>query len=376
MRSVPVLTLALAAAVHAAPAVAGCGPADADFTAPLEWAAVPVSVDLADERVLLGLHGERVPSRRAPVWLAEAGDPLPQTWMDKVDWSAYRLDAGAPAPTRLYFDADGRLCRAERYDLGQGGRRASPPFLLGGFALEYDAAGALRRAVEFDQTAYRAPPVYSAVRQACLKRDAQGVLEAFVGGGCGDAGKTAAARRYVRDASGRLLRVIDGSEQGTAMSVQTYDAEGRPLRRYVGPEAARGHSPQGDGPYPYAAPPPQSDPVYVLERGRLSRLSSEEPDTDWRIVRIADDVPLDGGEDESWDPAAQTVLAQGAADAQGRASLSSEAQERVWKAMLDAPGRIFWYRNPMSRVQLVPAMPQARWRACADPSNLAADACG
>jgi hypothetical protein len=29
----------------------------------------------------------------------------------------------------------------------------------------------------------------------------------------------------------------------------------------------------------------------------------------------------------------------------------------------------------MSRVLLLPAMDEARWRACADPANQAADAC-
>lgn len=369
------LALALAATLHAGAAMAGCGPADADFTAPPAWPAVPVSVALGQDRVLLGRDGARVPARPAPVWLAEAGDPMPQTWMDRVDWAAYPPQADSPAPTRLYFDAAGRLCRVESYDAGQPGR-ASPPLLSGGFALEYDAAGALVRAVEYDQTAYRAPPVYTAVRQACLKRDARGSLTEFVGGGCGDAGKTAPTRRYVRDASGKLLRVIDSTATGAAVSVQAYDAQGRPSQRYAGPEAARGSGAEGDGPHPHAVPAAQPDPLYVLERKRLANLADGVPDSDWRIVRIAADVALDDAEDASWNPAAQTVLARGIVDPQGRAALSAEEQARIWDAMREAPGRIFWYRDPMSRVQLVPAMPQARWRACADPANLAADACG
>ncbi|MGE8690742.1 MAG: hypothetical protein ACN6PJ_26595 [Achromobacter sp.] len=367
-------TLALAAAVHGSPAWAACGPADADFTAPAALTAVPVSVDLSDERVLLGRNGERVATRPAPVWTAESGDPLPQTWMDKVDWSAYREDDAA-APTRLYFDADGRLCRVQRYDVPARGARAAEPFLLGGFAMEYDATGALARVVEYDQTAYRKPAVYSAVRQTCLKRDAQGALTALIEGPCGNARGPAASRHFLRDAGGRLLRVIDTDEEGRAVSVQAYDGQGRPGQRYLYPHSRYAAPGDGNIPYPYAEPPRKHDSLYVLERERLSRLATEVPGSDWRIVRIPDDIPVDDADMQSWNPRAQIVLAQGVTDRQGRARLEPEAREKVWQAMHDKPGRIFWYQDPASRVLLVPAMEQARWRACSDPANLAADAC-
>ncbi|MCY1523434.1 hypothetical protein D9M68_583310 [compost metagenome] len=372
------LILALTAALHGAPAWAACGSADADFAAPTALAESPVSVDLSDERVLLGRNGERVATRRAPVWTAERGDPLPQTWMDKVDWSAYRLDGddAGVAPTRLYFDADGRLCRALRYDVPRRGGRAAAPFLTGGFAFEYDAKGSLARVVEYDQTAYRKPAIYSAVRQTCLKRDAQGALTALIEGPCDNARVPAASRYFLRDAAGRLLRVIDTNVEGRAVAVQAYDGQGRPRQRYLNLYSRYAAPGDGNIPYPYAEPPPNDDSLYVLERERLSGLVTEVPGNKWRIVRIADEVPVDDADMPSWNPQAQTILAEGVTDPEGRAPLEPAAQEKVWQAMHDKPGRIFWYPDPMTRMLLVPAMPQARWQACSDPANLAADACG
>lgn len=363
---------ALAAALHAAPALSACGPADAGFAAaPATLAAVPVSVDLDDERVLLGHHGERVATQGNPVWAANTGDLLPRTWMDKVDWSAYRADGGdAIAPTRLYFDPDGRLCRVERYEKPRRGAPAAQP--SGGYALEYDAAGALLRVAKYEQAA---PGAYEMVGQACLKRDAQGALTAFIRDRCGDAQDAAGGRRFVRDAKGALLRVIDATDRGEPVAVQAYDSQGRPGQRYVFQHSRFVVPGEGHGPYPYAEPASKQDHAYVLERDRLSSLSSEVPGNEWRIVRIADEVPLDDADMESWDPRTQIVLAKGVTDPKGRAQLKPDAQERVWKAMHDKPGRILWYFDPMSRVQLVPAMAPAKWQACADPANLAADAC-
>ncbi|MNQ28978.1 hypothetical protein D3C85_422800 [compost metagenome] len=381
----------LAAALHAAPALSACGPADAGFAAPGTLAATPVSVDLSHERVLLGRHGERVPTRPAPVWAEDKGDLLPRTWMDKVDWSAYRVDGGANggasggadggtdggvdggravAPTRLYFDPDGRLCRIERYDRPARGGRAPQP--AGGFALEYDARGALLRVAEYEQ----APgATYAMVGQTCLKRDAQGALIEFIADRCGNAQDPAGSRRFVRDAAGALLRVIDTTALGEPVAVQTYDGNGRPRQRYVrqySPYAAAGES---SASLPYAEPAPQRDRLHILEREGLSRLSAEVPGNEWRIVRIADDVPLDDSDLESWDPQTQTVLAQGLTGPLGQAPLKPDEQERIWKAMHDKPGRILWYVDPMSRVLLVPAMAPAAWQACTDPANLTGQAC-
>ncbi|MGB3432956.1 hypothetical protein [Achromobacter sp.] len=364
------LVLMLAAIAHAGPALAACGPASVDFTAPVALTAVPVSVGLGGDRVLLGRQGERVAARNHPVWVEETGDPLPRTWLDKVDWSAYRLDSVQHAPARLYFDGDGRLCRAESYDIAR--RGDATPFLSGGYTLEYDGAGALTRVVEYEQTAVRRPAAYAASRQTCLKRDARGALTAFIDDACDDKQEPAAGRFYARDATGRLLRAIDTTSQGGAFQVQTYDVQGRPQQRYL-----RRHSPGENGKsYAYAEIASRDSRPYPLRREELNQLSTEVPGNEWRIVSIADEVPLDDSDMQSWDPNTQTILAQGVTDAQGRSPLAADAQERVWQAMHDKPGRIFWYSDLMSRVLLLPAMDEARWRACADPANQAVDACG
>ncbi|WP_043517306.1 hypothetical protein [Achromobacter arsenitoxydans] len=360
---------ALAAALYAAPAMSACGPADAGFPASGALTAVPVSVDLAQERVLLGHNGERVATHPLPVSLPDARDPLPRTWMDKVDWSAYRVDGGqASAATLLLFDADGRLCRVERRDRP----RRGPPLVSGGYAFEYDAAGVLLRVAEYEAAADNALTISG---QVCLKRDAQGALEAFIAGRCGDTGAVA-SRRYVRNAAGALLRVIDAAGQGAPVAVQTFDEQGRPRQRYVR-QHARGAAPDADGGLSaYAQPASTRDRLFVLERDGLSRLSTEVPGNEWRIVRIKDGVPIDDEDMQSWDPRAQTVLAEGVTGSEGQSPLASQDQTRVWNAMRDHPGRVFWYVDPMSRLLLTPAMAPAAWRACTDPGNLAGDACG
>lgn len=360
----------LAAALHAGPALSACGRADAGFAAPAALTAVPVSADLSDERVLLGRDGARVATRSAPVWAGGSGDLLPRTWMDKVDWSAYPVADGAVAPTRLYYDPDGRLCRVERYEKPRRGAPASHP--SSGYALEYDAAGALLRVAGYE----RAPDgTYLMVSQTCLKRDARGALVEFIQDRCGNAKDPAASRRFLRNAEGGLLRVIDTSSRGDPVAVQTYGSDGQPRQRFVHQHSRFVVPGEGSGPYSYAEPASQQDHPYVLKRDRLAHLSTEVPGNQWRIVRVADDVPLDDPDMASWDPQTQTVLAQGVTDPKGQARLKPDAQERVWKAMHDKPGRILWYLDPMSRVLLVPALAPAAWQACTDPANLAADAC-
>ncbi|MNT22833.1 hypothetical protein D3C72_1582300 [compost metagenome] len=197
---------------------------------------------------------------------------------------------------------------------------------------------------------------------------------AFIAGRCDDTA-TASGRRYVRNAAGALLRVIDTAAQGEPAAVQTFDEQGRPGRRYVRQYSRFAAPGAGNGPHAYAQPASTQDRLYVLERDALSRLSTEVADNEWRIVRVDDSVPLDDTDMQSWDPRTQTVLAQGVTGPAGQSPLAPEEQTRVWQAMLDQPGRIFWYLDPMSRVLLVPAMAQDAWQACADPENPAPDAC-
>ncbi|MDQ6212328.1 hypothetical protein NMF62_04560, partial [Achromobacter insolitus] len=216
------------------------------------------------------------------------------------------------------------------------------------------------------------PAAYAASRQTCLRRDARGALSAFINEGCGSAQEPQGGRFYARDADGHLLRAIDTTAQGGAFRVQAYDAEGRPQQRYL-----RRYSPgESDRSYADIETAARDSRPYALKREELGSLSAEVPGNEWRIVRIADEIPVNDSDMQSWDPRTQTILAQGVTDPKGRAPLAADVQARVWQAMNDKPGRIFWYSDPMSRVLLVPAMDEARWRACADPANPSADAGG
>lgn len=370
LQAPPVFAAGSVAGGAPAPSVA-CGPVAAGFQPHDGMTGIAVSVDLNHERVLLGLNGERVATRPGPVWAPDAGDLMPQTWMDKVDWSVYRVDgADAAAPTRLYVDAGGRLCRVEQYDAPRRGQRSGRA--AGGHVLEYDASGALLRVAHYEQAPGAA---YTMTGLTCLERNAQGALVRFIANRCGDASSHAAGRHFVRAPAGKLLRVIDATTQGDPVAVQAYDEQGRPGQRYVRRHAALFGSGDGDGPVAYAEPAINVDRVGVLERDELSRLTTGVPGNAWRIVRIADDVPLDDTDMQSWDPGAQTVLIGGTTGPQGESPLAPDVQELVWQAMRDMPGRIFWYLDPMTRMTLVPAMSPAAWKACTDPSNLAADAC-
>ena len=355
--------------LYPAPALAACDPADAGFPAPGALTTIPVSVDLTQDRVLLGRHGERVATHPQPIWLTEAGDPLPRTWMDKVDWTAYRVDGGrGAAQAQLLFDADGRLCRVQRLE-----RRASGAVSVsGGYAFDYDDGGKLRRVAEYARAHDAA---YSLVGQVCLARDARGALQAFIAGGCGDGVDAAPGRHYVRDAAGKLLRSIDAAAANEPVAVQTYDEHGRPAARYVRRATVLRSATGGDGFIAYAVPLSTQDRLQVIEREELSRLTTDVAGNAWRIVRLNEDVPLDDTDMVSWDPRNQTVLAEGVTGREGQSALDPAAQQKVWEAMQDEPGRILWYTDPMSRLVLLPAMPAATWRACTDPGNVSRDAC-
>lgn len=372
----PLLAAAIAALslTAAMPAQADCGPAPLDFGAPPSLPAMPVSVLLDGDRVLLGKQGERIATQRKLIWTQETGDPNPRTWTDKVDWSAYVTQENAlkPAPTRLYFAPQGQLCRMERYQSIRG-----RSVLMGGYTLEYDTRGQLAGYTEYDEAPASSAHTYAPTRHACLQRDAQGTLTTFIDDLCGDPRGPGNSRHYVRDAQGKLLRVIDTLSAGMPVAVQAYDAQGAPGLRYVRQASAYAVSGDGQGPYAYAEPAQRIDRVYPRLREQLAALPSEIPGIEWRIVRIADDVPMGDRDDQSsWDPAVQTVLVQGETDAQSMARLPPAAQDTVWQAMQAHPGRVLFYFDPMGRVVLAPAMTPAQWEACGDPANLAPDACG
>lgn len=368
-----VLRVALAAAplLFASAAHAACGPADTDFSVASTLPAVSISVDLDGERVLLGKRGERVPTN-SRLAVLDDGELMPRTWMDKVDWSAYRVSdkRARPAPTKLYFDPEGQLCRVERYRSMRG-----EAVLESGYTLAYDASGALTAYTEYSLSSPSNPQPYYATRSACLQRDAQGQLTTFIDDGCGDTKSAGARRHFVRDDSGRLLRVIDLMSPGQPVSVQLLDAQGKPGPRYVR-LATNYFVPGADQtPLAYADPPVKPrERVYPLEQKTLAALPLEVPENPWRIVRIKDDVPMDD-DMMSWDPETQIVLAQGADSTQNVAVLTPAQQQQVWKTMGDHPWRVYFYPDPATRILLVPAMPPEKWKACSDPANTTADAC-
>ena len=368
-----VLRVALAAAplLFASAAHATCGPADTDFSVASTLPAVSISVDLDGERVLLGKRGERVPTN-SRLAVLDDGELMPRTWMDKVDWSAYRVSnkRARPAPTKLYFDPEGQLCRVERYRSMRG-----EAVLESGYTLSYNASGALTAYTEYSLSSPSNPQPYYATRSACLQRDAQGQLATFIDDGCGDTKSAGARRHFVRDDSGRLLRVIDLVSPGQPVSVQLLDAQGKPGPRYVR-LATNYFVPGADQtPLAYAEPPVKPrERVYPLEQKTLAALPLEVPENPWRIVRIKDDVPMDD-DMMSWDPETQIVLAQGADSTQNVAVLTPAQQQQVWKTMGDHPWRVYFYPDPATRILLVPAMPPEKWKACSDPANTAADAC-
>lgn len=372
------LALIAAGLMNVSTAYARCEPVDADFSVASALPSVPITVNLNDDHMLLGHQGERVAAQRQLITVGTGGDLMPQTWIDKVDWSAYRINPDAnpggsrAAPSRLVFDTDGRLCRIERYRTGRGAAQ-----LEGGVALAYDANGALSGYVEYEETAGAGPRRFTAARRACLQRNAQGQLTAFVSDGCTTTGGSGPTRHYVRDSTGRLLRIVDTQSPQDALAVQIMDAQGKAGPRYVQRQPSYSMAAVSDAPYAYPDPPERSaDRLLPLFQKNLSRLPTEVPDNDWRVVRIKDDVPLDEEDMVSWDPDTQIVLAQGKTDAQGDAVLSPAQQQQTWQAMRDYPWRVFFYRDPMSRVMLLPAMPPAQWKACSDPANMAEDACG
>ncbi len=368
-----VLRVALAAAplLFASAAHAACGPADTDFSVASTLPAVSISVDLDGERVLLGKRGERVPTN-SRLAVLDDGELMPRTWMDKVDWSAYRVSdkRARPAPTKLYFDPEGQLCRVERYRSMRG-----EAVLESGYTLSYNASGALTAYTEYSLSSPSNPQPYYATRRACLQRDAQGQLTTFIDDGCGDTKSAGARRHFVRDDSGRLLRVIDLVSPGQPVSVQLLDAQGKPGPRYVR-LATNYFVPGADQtPLAYADPPVKPrERVYPLEQKTLAALPLEVPENPWCIVRIKDDVPMDD-DMMSWDPETQIVLAQGADSTQNVAVLTPAQQQQVWKTMGDHPWRVYFYPDPATRILLVPAMPPEKWKACSDPANTAADAC-
>lgn len=353
-----------AALLAAAPTLcwAACAPIDTPFGAEPAGAALrpqPLALALDGPRVLLGLHGERVQADTRLITVAEDGDLTPRLWPDAVDWSVYASRAGEPGATVLQRDADGRLCRIDRYRQVRG-RQVED----GGYRLAYDAQGRLAAYAEF--TSARSGK--GALQQACVARDGQGRVTAVFLDDCG--GTPSRPVYYVRDDAGSLLRIIDLRAGPLGARVQRLNADGTTRAVYRSRP-----DPDRDGAMiAYALPANPQDRILPVAPGASPIVITEIPDEPWRVVRVpADTVEGDGL--PSWDPKVQTVLLKGVSNAQGRVVLASAQIAPFHRALRETPGRVFLYVHDMTRFLPVTALDAKAWGRCVDPARRDAGAC-
>ncbi|MCH4579320.1 hypothetical protein [Achromobacter xylosoxidans] len=347
-----------------APALAwsACPPLDTPFGADPPGAALrpqPLALALDGPRVLLGLHGERVPADTRLIAVPEDGDLAPRIWPDAVDWSVYASRAGEPGATVLQRDAEGRLCRIDRYRL-QRGRQIED----GGYRLAYDAEGRLAGYAEYASARDRG----GALQQACVRRDAKGRVTAVFQDGC-----SATPERpvyYVRDDAGALLRIIDQRAGPLGTLVHRLNPDGTTRAVYRSRP-----DPDRDGALiAYAVPPAQEDRILPVAPGTSPVITTEIPDEPWRLVRVpADTVEGDGL--PSWDPKVQTVLLKGLSNARGQVVLEAGQIAPFHQALRETPGRVLLYVHEMTRFLPVTALDAQAWKRCIDPARRDAGAC-
>lgn len=341
---------------------AACAPIDTPFGAEPAGVALrpqPLALSLDGPRVLLGLHGERVQADTRLIAVAEDGDLTPRIWTEAVDWSVYASPAGAPGMTVLQRDADGRLCRIDRYRQVRG-RQVED----GGYRLAYDAGNRLAAYAEF--TSARSGK--SALQQACVTRDAQGRVTAVFQDGCG--GTPSRPVYYVRDDAGTLLRAIDQRAGPLGTVVRSLNPDGSTRAVYRSRP-----DPDRDGALiAYALPPDPQDRILPVASGASPVVITEIPDEPWRVVRVPADT-VEGDALPSWDPQVQTVLLKGKSNAQGRVVLDAAQIAPFHQALRETPGRVFLYVHDMTRFLPVTALDAQAWNRCVDPARRDAKAC-
>ena len=320
--------------------------------------------------VLLGHRGERVPAPVALFALSDP-DPEPRFWPDAVDWSPYTLADGAEANIVFERDRNGAICRILQ-SVPMRGKRLD----LGGYRLAYDARGRLTGYVQY-VTGRGAS--YEAERQACVERNDAGAIIALHETGCvAPAGQAAAARPvqskpaqsvyFVRDGQGRILRRIDLRAGIEGAEVLRYGAAGGVVRLRARPTS-------DNALLAYAEPASSKERLWILQTGTVPPLNIEIGDQPWRVVRIPAEV-LALPDDASWDPDTHTLLFEGKTNADGELVLSAPQQAQLREALRQTPGQILLYTDPMTRFQPVEALTPDAWRACLDPAQARADACG
>ncbi|WYX22717.1 hypothetical protein WJ969_17675 [Achromobacter xylosoxidans] len=303
--------------------------------------------------MLLGLHGERVPADTRLIAVPEDGDLAPRIWPNAVDWSVYASRAGEPGATVLQRDAEGRLCRIDRYRL-QRGRQIED----GGYRLAYDAEGRL--------AGYASMRRHETVAAHCSK-PASGAMPRGGVTAVFQAGCSATPERpvyYVRDDAGALLRTIDQRAGPLGTLVHRLNPDGTTRSVY----RSRPDPDQDGALIAYPVPPAQEDRILPVAPGTSPVITTEIPDEPWRLVRVpADTVEGDGL--PSWDPKVQTVLLKGLSNARGQVVLDAGQIAPFHQALRETPGRVFLYVHEMTRFLPVTALDAQAWKRCIDPAR-------
>ncbi|MHA7682513.1 hypothetical protein [Cupriavidus sp. PET2-C1] len=419
----PVQMLALLLALSVSPvAHAVCDPA---ASAAAAMTRVVVDFPLEDAGTLLGLDGARVKSDNleAPLRISISGRARVSLWAEQVDWSVYGLPADKRVgPTVLYFDGAGdnarHLCRVEQYRFteafeqrreallspaqslryaserrhGRPGNRADDARAAGPedyklertLVLRYDGAA---RLAGFDTVDSEddAPPKLSS--QHCLRYDKAGWLASSGEGACESGSGETAALRYVHDADGHLLRMIQRDPHGRRVQVRTFDAQGKPLHLYIREGPSEGYASMNVG-LPYRLPESLG-----AQRGHDSSYAASNPaqytmvlnGPDWRVPSVESwhypwRILLLPGDETAGDIMAfsagqREVLASGNSGQGSDIRLTAQQKRKIWEAARARPGRVFWNYAPGQDLVLVAAMPEAVWRQCADTAERTAQAC-
>lgn len=337
---------------------------------------IVAQVRLDETATLLALDGSRIKTWEPAVAIATGTRAKPVIWAEAVDWSVYSSDPPTTAigPTVLRFELgpDGvrHLCGIAQFDentieSARTSGRAGLPKPDFETRFQYDASD---RLVGYDMRSRNAQGKANAPVQFCLRYDSHGWLAEHGANACSDASRP--LTRYVHDAAGRLLRTISYLEnQGDAVEVRRFDAQGQPGQRYRRQRLEWNNDKLMLGlPYQELA---SEFAVLVLPGPNWAAPPLPSYHYDWAIVQPQ------GKDGDVYrarrDPAA--VLAQGNSGPDGQFTLSAAQRRKVWDAAGKAPGGVHWLWAPGQIYTLLQALPPAVWQTCIDPENRQADAC-
>lgn len=384
MRWGGVLAVCLAARSGVVQAV--CPPNDPNLR-PVGFVTINVpgrGIDLTG-RYRLGLHGERVPSRDEAPALVQRGNrvELEPIWQTQVDWSAYAPADPNEFYTRMVFDRqdDGslRLCRMESVRPSSEDEEKPPaPAIERVMVFEYGEHGRLDRVVTHTHRDAAASAEWDTPRSFCYRYDAHGYPMARLSGIAGDCAAQPLSEGealYVNADDGRLLRKLsDGvvypdGQLVRVKYVDTYDAQGAPLHRYVDTrgEAARlSQLPSLDrGNTGRAMDELGIDDAIRIQIG-LPHVPKKSRET-WRFALIKSDYLTEGR--YYVEEAVEEALGEGKADARGLIALKAAQERRIIERVHAYPGRVVLQVGRTRYFGLWPIVTDAQWMACADPMH-------